>query len=140
MNRAQKRSWAFTIGMSVALIFCIAALIVHHLRVGSAKLLWVLAAVAQGTGVVVGFRVKPDKGAVTSDERDEQIKKKAYMAGVGAVYLFVIIVSFAPIAVFGKEGSIPATWMPGLLVGAGLCQAYAMCLATLIQYGRADRT
>ncbi len=82
------------------------------------------------------FRIKPDQGAVTSDERDKQIEKNAYLAGFGAVYLFVIVVSFAPIAVLGERASIPVTWLPGLLVGAGLCQAYAMSMATLIQYGR----
>ncbi len=82
------------------------------------------------------LRIKPDQGTVTSDERDKQIEKNAYLAGFGAVYLFVIVASFAPIAVLGEKASIPVTWLPGLLVGAGLCQAYAMSLATLIQYGR----
>ncbi len=149
MNREQKRSWAIVIGMSLALVLCVAALIVHRLGARSPKPmlglqivaqgLLVVAAVAQGTGVLVCLRVKPDQGAVTSDERDKQIEKNAYLAGFGAVYLFVIIASFAPIAILGEKGSIPVTWMPGLLVGAGLCQAYAMCVATLIQYGRTGK-
>lgn len=136
MNAAQKRSWAIVIGMSLALVLCALALIVHCLGAGSPKPLLVLAAIAQGTGVVVCFRVKPDKGPVVSDERDKQIEKNAYLAGFGAVYLFVIVASFAPIAIFGEKGSLPVTWCPGLLVGAGLCQAYAMSIAIVVQYGR----
>jgi len=139
MNAAQKRSWAIVIGMSLALVLCVLALIVHRLGAGSPKPLLALAAVAQGAGVVVCFRVKPDKGPVVSDERDKQIEKNAYLAGFGAVYLFVILASFAPIAIFGEKGSLPVTWCPGLLIGAGLCQAYAMSVATLVQYGRTGK-
>lgn len=139
MNAAQKRSWAIVIGMSLALLLVLVAGVLHLLEFGSARLFLWAAAVAQGAGVLVCFRVKPDKGAVTSDERDKQIEKNAYLAGFGAVYLFVIVASFAPIAIFGEKGSLPVTWCPGLLVGAALCQAYAMAVATLIQYGRTGR-
>ena len=136
MNCRQKRAWALVIGMSLALIFVIVAGVLHLLDVGGSRLFVYAAAVAQGTGVVVGLRVKPDEGAVTCDERDKKIEKSVYLAGFGAVYFFVIVVSFAPIAILGEDGSIPTTWMPGLLVGAGLCQVYAMSVATLVKYGR----
>ena len=139
MNRLQKQAWAIVIGMSSAVVLCVVALIVHRLGLGSPKPLLVLAAIAQGTGVVVCFRVKPDKGPVVSDERDKQIEKNANLAGFGAVYLFVIVASFAPIAILGENGSIRVTWLPGLLVGAGLCQAYAFFVAILIQYGRGTK-
>jgi len=136
MNREQKRAWALVIGMSLALILVIVAGLLHLLDLGWSRPFIYAAAVAQGAGVTVCLRVKPDTGAVTTDERDKEIEKSAYLAGFGAVYLFVIVVSFAPIAIFGEDGSIPTTWMPGLLVGAGLCQAYAMSIATLVKYGR----
>ena len=136
MNRLQKQAWAIVIGMSSAALLCVVALIVYRLGAGLPKPLLALAAVAQGTGVVVCFRVKPDKGAIVSDERDKQIEKNANLAGFGAVYFFVIVASFAPIAILGEKGTIPVTWLPGLLVGAGLCQAYAFFVAILIQYGR----
>ena len=137
MNREQKRALAIVISMSVAAVLCVAALILRHFELGwPTTLVFVAAATVQGAGVLVVFRVKPDKGAVTSDERDKQIEKNAYLAGFGAVYLFVIVASFAPIAIFGEKGSLPVTWCPALLIGAGFCQAYAMSVATLIQYGR----
>jgi hypothetical protein len=123
--------------MSTAAVLCVAALLSRHygLRLPN-FLLFAPAAVVQGLGVLVCLRVKPDKGVVMSDERDKLIEKNAYMAGFGAVYLFVIVASFAPIAIFGEKGSFPVTWCPALLIGAGFCQAYAMSVATLIQYGR----
>jgi len=140
MNREQKRAWAIVVSMSLAAVLCLTALVLRHVGLHLPTiLLFAPAAVVQGAGVVVCFRIKPDQGAVTSDERDKQIEKSAYLAGFGAVYLFVIVASFAPIAVLGEKASIPVTWLPGLLVGAGLCQAYAMSLATLIQYGRGGR-
>jgi len=139
MNREQKRAWAIVISMSLAVLLGGAALAGHLLGLGAARWLVFAAAVVQGTGVFVCLRVKPDPGAVTSDERDKQIEKNAYLAGFGAVYLFVILVSFAPIAILGEKASIPVTWLPGLLVGAGLCQAYAMSVATVVQYGRGGK-
>lgn len=137
MNREQKRALAIVISMSLAAVLCVAALVSRHLELGwPTILLFVAAGVVQGTGVLVCLNVKPDQGAVTSDERDKQIEKNAYLAGFGAVYLFVIVASFAPIAIFGEKGSLPVTWCPALLIGAGFCQAYAMSVATLVQYGR----
>jgi len=140
MNREQKRAWAIVISMSLALILVIVAGVLHLLGLGWPRLFIYAAAVVQVVGVLVCFRVKPDPGVVTSDERDKQIEKNAYLAGFGAVYLFVIVASFAPIAILGEEASIRVTWLPGLLVGAALCQAYAMSIAVLIQYGRTGTT
>jgi predicted nucleic acid-binding Zn ribbon protein len=136
MNREQKVAWSIVISMSLALILVIVAGVLHLLDLGSPRLFVFAAAAVQGTGVLVCFRVKPDEGAVTVDERDRQIQKNAHLAGFGAVYLFVIVASFAPIAILGEQASIRVTWMPGLLVGAGLCQAYAICIAIVVQYGR----
>lgn len=137
MNREQKRAWAIVVSMSLAVPLFVGGLISRHYGFSlPAVVLTAVAAVVQGTGVLACLRVKPDAGAVTSDERDKQIEKNSHLAGFGAVYLFVIAVSFAPIAIFGEKGSFPVTWCPALLIGAGFCQAYAMSVATLIQYGR----
>ncbi len=140
MNREQKRAWAMVTSMSLAAILCVAALISRRIEIGwLTTLLFVAAGIVQGTGVVVALRFKPDKGPVTSDERDKQIERNAHLAGFGAVYLFVIVASFAPIAIFGEKGSFPVTWCPALLIGAAFCQAYAMSVATLVQYGRGGK-
>ena len=102
------------------------------------------AAVAFG-GVVLAFgvivfvgRLKKDKGAVTFDERDKLIEKNAHLAGFGAVYLLVIVVSYLPIGI-APEAKIPTKWFPFLLPLAVLCQCFVQSLATLIQYGRSDK-
>ncbi len=139
MNVAQKRSCAIVVGMSLALILVIIAGVLHVLGFGWARLFLWAAAVPQGVGGVVCLRVRPDKGAVTSDERDKQIEKNAHLAGFGTVYLFVIVASFAPIAIFGEKGSLPVTWCPFLLIRAVLCQVYATSVAALVQYGRTGK-
>jgi Ni/Fe-hydrogenase subunit HybB-like protein len=140
MNREQKKAWAIVSSMSLAAVLCVVALISRHLGLGLLTVpLFVAAGVVQGTGVLVCLRIKPDKGAVTSDERDKQIERNAHLAGFGAVYLFVIVASFAPIAVLGEQGSLPVTWCPVLLICAGFCQAYAMSVSVLIQSGRSGK-
>jgi hypothetical protein len=90
-------------------------------------------------GVIVFVsRLKKDKGAVTFDERDRLIEKNAHLAGFGAVYLLVILVSYLPIGI-APEAKIPTKWFPFLLPIAVLCQCFAQSLATLIQYGRRGR-
>jgi len=84
--------------------------------------------------IVLISRFKKDKGAVTFDKRDKLIEKNAHLAGFGAVYLFVILISMIPPAI-DPQAKIPTTWFPGLLIGAVLCQAFAQSLSTLIQYG-----
>jgi hypothetical protein len=111
----------------------------HSLELGSPRLFVYVAAIVQATGVLVCLRVKAEAGLVTADERDKQIEKNAYLAGFGAVYLFMIVASVAPIAILGERGSLPVTWCAALLIGAGFCPAYAMSVATLIQYGRTDK-
>jgi hypothetical protein len=125
--------------MSLALVFVIVAGILRLLDIAWSYAFIYTAAVAQCAGVVVGLRIKPEEGEVTFDERDREIERSACLAGFGAVYFYVIVVSFAPIAILGEDGMIPAKYMPGLLVGAGLCQAYAMSIATLIKYGRSGK-
>ena len=83
-------------------------------------------------------RFKKDKGAVIFDERDKLIAKNARLAGFGAVYLLVILVSYLPIGIAPKA-EIPTKWFPFLLPLAVLCQCFAMSLATLIQYGRGGK-
>ena len=92
---------------------------------------------AFGVIVFIG-RFKRDKGAVTFDERDKLIEKNANLAGFGAVYLLMILVSYLPIGI-APEARIPTKWFPFLLPLAVLCQCFAQSLATLIQYGRGGK-
>ena len=136
MNRNQKISLYLVVSITLGAVLVALAGAVQHLGVASPRPFFYAAAVVMAIGVVFVFRTRCDRGPVVADERDKLIEKNAQLAGFGAVYLLVIIASFAPIALFGEKGSLPANWCPALLVGAVFCQAYAQSWAILIQYGR----
>ena len=91
-----------------------------------------------GVFLIIGRILKKKKGEVVSDERDKQIEKNAYLAGFGAVYLLVILVSYLPIGI-APEAKIPTQWFPYLFPIAVLCQCLAMSISTLIQYDRGSK-
>jgi len=137
MNRAQKISLTLVITFSLGLLLGIAAIVMRRFDVGVWKVAVAFAVAIAGSGGIISlFFFRKDKDAITHDERDKLIEKNAHLAGFGAVYLYVILMSFLPIGILGEEASIPVTWCPGLLIGAGFCQAFAQSLAILIQYGR----
>jgi hypothetical protein len=138
MKYEQKVSWALAISMSLALVTVGAGLLARHLGARSLKSFVYAATGMMAIGGACVFRFKRDPGPVTSDERDKLIEKNADLASLGAVYFFVIVASFAPIAIFGEKGTLPVTWCPALLIGVVFCQTYARSLAILIQYGRAE--
>ncbi|MHC4325060.1 MAG: hypothetical protein ACYSUX_12415 [Planctomycetota bacterium] len=91
-----------------------------------------------GAFLFISRLIKKNKGEVISDERDRQIEKNAYLAGFGAVYLLVILVSYFPIGI-APDAKISTEWFPFLFPIAVLCQCLAMSISTLIQYGRGSK-
>ncbi|MFH1884266.1 MAG: hypothetical protein ABIL62_16335 [Planctomycetota bacterium] len=135
MNREQKIALTLVITISLGLFLGIAAIVMRRFDVGVWKIALAFAAAVAGSGGIVSITCfKKDKGAVTFDERDKLIDKNANLAGFGAVYLLVILVSYVPLAI-APEARIPTTWCPFLLPSAVFCQAYAQSIAILIQYG-----
>jgi len=140
MSQIQKIAWVFVVSTSAALIVSLATVGILYYYAGMPKALAGFSFMGiAGLGGLAPLLIRKDAGPVAVDERDKQIEKNANLAGFGAVYLFIILVSFAPIAILGEKASIPVTWLPGLLVGAGLCQAYAFFVAILVQYGRGTK-
>ena len=139
MNRAQKISWSLVITMSLGLILGVIAVVILYPKFGMPKALcgFGLIFFIGGLGGLSVFIFRKDEGKVTSDERDKLIEKNANLAGFGAVYLYVILLSILPLIIFGPDKSIqiPSKWSLGLLIGAGFCQAYAQSVAILVQYG-----
>ena len=136
MNRAQKISLTMVITFSLGLFLGIILIVMRLFDLSVPKIAFLFPVFIAGSGGIISITCfKKDKGIITHDERDKLIEKNAHLAGFGAVYLFVILASFLPIGILGEKGSIPVTWCPALLIGAGFCQAYAQSLAILIQYG-----
>lgn len=143
MNRIQKISWSLVITISSGLILGVIAVPMLYPRFGMPKALYGFGLIflIGGLGGLSVFIFRKDKGKVISDERDKLIEKNAHLAGFGAVYLYVIILSLLPIIIFGpgKFIQIRSDWSPALLIGAGFCQVYAQSIAFLIQYGRGGK-
>jgi len=137
MNRAQKISLTMVITFSLGLLLGITLIVIRAFDVGVPKAAFLFPVFIAGSGGIISITCfKKDKGTIKFDERDKLIEKNANLAGFGAVYLYVILMSFLPIGILGEEASIPVTWCPVLLIGAGFCQAFAQSIAILIQYSR----
>jgi len=139
MNRAQKIAVTVLIVSLLGLFLGITLILMRRFVPGFPKTVIAFGSLILAFGVIVFIsRFKKDKGAVTFDERDKLIEKNAQLAGFGAVYLLVILVSYVPIGI-APEAKIPTKWFPFLLPLAVLCQCFAQSLATLIQYGRSGK-
>ena len=139
MNRQQKIAVTVLIVSLLGMFLGIAIILTRRFVPGFPKTVVAFGSLVLAFGVIVFMsRFKKDKGTVAFDERDKLIEKNAHLAGFGAVYLLVILVSYLPMGI-APEAKIPTKWFPFLLPVAVLCQCFAQSLATLIQYGRADK-
>ena len=138
MNRLQKTSLTLVIAFSLGLLIEIIVILAGLFGAGVSKIAYIIPVYVAGSGGIISLFFKKDKGPVTSDERNKLIEKNAHLAGFGAVYLFLILVSIIP-PMAAPEAKIPTTWFPGLLISAAFCQAYAQSIAILIQYGRGEK-
>ena len=139
MKREQKIALTILVVSLLGLFLGIAIILMKHYVPGFPKGAVAFGSAILAVGVIIFIsRLKRDKGAVAFDERDKLIEKNAHLAGFGAVYLLVIVVSYLPIAI-APEAKIPTKWFPGLLPLAVLCQCLAMSVSTLIQYGRRSK-
>jgi len=139
MNRQQKIAVTVLIVSLLGMFLGITFILMRRFVPDFPKTAIAFGSLVLAIGVIVFIsRFKKDKGAVTFDERDKLIEKNAHLAGFGAVYLLVILVSYLPIGI-APEAKIPTKWFPFLLPVAVLCQCFAQSLATLIQYGRGGK-
>ena len=140
MNRQQKIALIVLIVSLFGMFLGITLTLMRHYVPGFPKgtIAFGVAVLAFGIIVFIGRILKKKKGEVISDERDKQIEKNAHLAGFGAVYLLVILVSYLPIGI-APEAKIPTQWFPYLFPIAVLCQYLVISISTLIQYGRGPK-
>jgi Na+/H+ antiporter NhaC len=85
------------------------------------------------------LRKKQSPAEVDSDERDEQIRKKAIVASyTSAVILFIISILILWFAV-GPNGTIPVWIFPLIVLEVFFMAMVVYSIAILIQYGRAGK-
>jgi len=140
MNRMQKIAWLFVVTISLSVIFSIAATILLYAKLGMPKAQAGLAFLAiAGLGGLGPLVFKKDKGSVTCDERDKQIKRRAALASFGASYLIVGAACMIPFFILGPKASISVTWLPNIFGVAAICAFFTHSVAILVQYGRGGR-
>ena len=136
MNRAQKIAWLFVITISLAVVLSCIAFVVAYFMVGTPKALAALAFMGiAGLGGFGPLIFAKDKGNVTFDERDIQIKRKAALAMFGASYLVIGAVCMIPFFILGPKASISITWLPSIFMAAGITAFFVHSVAILAQYG-----
>ena len=141
MNRQQKLALFVLFVSLLGLFLAITIALMKHYVQGFPKGAVAFGGFILSLGVflILSRILKKKKGEVVSDERDKQIETNAYLAGFGAVYLLVIVVSYLPIGI-APEARIPTQWFPYLFPIAVLCQCLAMSISTLIQYSRGGKS
>ena len=136
MNRLQKIAWLIVVSISVAVLSSALTIGILYIKFGFPK-------AGSGLGLlgIAGFGglgpliFKKDKGAVTCDERDKVINRRAAVAGFAASYLVVGLACMLPFSIYGPDKSISITWLPMIFMGGGLASFFIHSLAILIQYG-----
>ena len=136
MNRAQKIAWLMVITISLAAVISCIAFITAYFMVGMPKALGALGFMGiAGLGGFGPLIFGKDKGNITFDERDIQIKRKAALAMFSASYLVMCAVCMIPFIILGPKASISINWLPKILMAAGITAFFAHSVAILAQYG-----
>lgn len=137
MNRAQKVAWVFVISISAAVLLSGLTIGILYLKYGFPKVLSGLSLLGlAGFGGLGLLIFKKDKGAVTCDERDITINRRAALAGFFAAFLTIGLSCMLPYYIYGPDKTISVSWLPMIFEGAGLAVFFTHSLAILIQYGR----
>lgn len=141
MNRMQKIACLFVVTIALAVIFSVAATMFLYVMIGmpGAQAGFAFLGIA-GLGGLGPLVFKKDEGAITCDERDQVINRRAALAAFATAYLFVGLVCMLPFFVLGPNGSISVIWLPMIFMGAALVTFFIHSMAILIQYGRGGKS
>ena len=88
---------------------------------------------------VVFMRKKQSPAETGSDERDELIKRRAVLVSFVAVWVLLIIACVIPRFIVGKDGLIPVSILPVIVLGIVLIVLSIFSVAVLVQYGRGGK-
>lgn len=139
MNRQQKIAWFNLI--VIAVVFTAAAITIGILNavVGMPRALAGLG--LMGFIGTLGFApliFKAKKGQVDFDERDQIIQRKASVVAYSVFWLTFVAGGMIPWLILGPV-LIPLTVLPMMVGAGGILVVLVQAVATLIQYGQADR-
>lgn len=140
MNKTQKGAWLNVTGVLLVLAIVsyltIQIGIQHRPPEGLVLYIWIPAfIIIIGIGIYF-IRRKQSPAEPDSDERDNQIKQKAWIAAFISVWPLFLAASVAPQFFIGLDGSIPVWSLPIVTVGLFYIVLLVYSIAVLIQYGR----
>jgi ABC-type Fe3+ transport system permease subunit len=139
MNKTQKGAWcniAGTIFVFASVSYLIVQIGIRHMPPSRIVLNVTLCSCVLITGISLYFlRKKQSPTEPDSDERDNQIKQKAWIAAFVSVWPLFLAASIAPQFFVGLDGSIPVWSLPIVTVFLFYIVLLVYSIAVLIQYG-----
>jgi uncharacterized membrane protein YwzB len=143
MNKTQKGAWVSLIISLLFIAINIWAMSTSNFnltdfeqRTSRGLPMWLGFIVA--VAAVVFMRRKQSPAETGSDERDELIKRRAVLVSFVAVWVLLIIACVIPRFIVGKDGSIPVSILPLIVLGIVLIVLSIFSAAVLVQYGRKE--
>ena len=144
MNKTQKGAWANIFG--TILVFVIVSYLIYQIGIGHKTpprigMYIVLCTAVLITGISLYFlRKKQSPNEPDSDERDNQIKQKAWIAAFISVWPLFLAASVAPQFWAGLDGSVPVWSLPIVTVLVFYIVLFVYSVAVLIQYGIGEKS
>ena len=140
MKRIQKIAWFLVITTSLGFVLSCIAVAILYVKFGMPKAIAGLGFMGiAGLGGFSPLIFKKDKGKVTFDERDKQIKRRASLAGFGTFFIFsyggMILMSL----LIGWNGLISVHSVGTIFGVSAIAMWAAWAVAILIQYGWRDK-
>ncbi len=139
MNRTQKGAWANiagTIFVFVIVSYLIFQIGIRHMAPHQIGVYIILCVAVLITGISLYFlRKKQSPNEPDSDERDNQIKQRAWIAAFISVWPLFLAASVAPQFWAGLDGSVPVWSLPIVTVLLFYIVLFVYSVAVLIQYG-----
>ncbi len=143
MNKTQKGAWCNI--AAITLVFASASYLaaqigIRHTTPSRTVCSITFCGFILVTGISFYFlRKKQSPNEPDSDERDKQIKQKAWIAALISVPLIFLAASVAPQFLVGLNGYVPAWSLPIVTVLLFYIVLLVYSIAVLIQYGRGGK-
>jgi len=135
MNRAQKMSLTVVITFLLGFLLGIILVVMRLFDLDVPKIAFLFPVFIAGSGGIISITcLKKDRGAITFDERDKLIDRKANAIGIVGAFIFLAGAGWL-LSVITKMGSIKAPLVILLVYLACFVWILVSSVAALIQYG-----
>lgn len=137
MNRAQKMARFTVVVIATSCILSGIAVLVGYVFVGVPKAYAGMGFLGlSGLAGLAPLIYKNERVAVSFDERDHLINRRAALAGFAAAYLVMGLACMLPFTILGPKASVCVSNLPLIFMSGGLSHYFAYSLAILLLYGK----